>query len=111
MKKSNLPYTLLFIAFFLSIAVIFCLNTRSTLSLGQEQISNSNTGIAVDINTATAEELTYLPGIGNDLAESIISYREQHGAFQSVEELMHIKGIGLNKYNEISKYLTVGGSK
>lgn len=48
----------------------------------------------VDINTADVLQLQTLPGIGPVLAERIVQYREEHGPFQSVEELLQVKGIG-----------------
>ena len=48
----------------------------------------------VNINTATAQELTTLPGIGQAKAEAIIQYREANGHFKSVEQLTEVKGIG-----------------
>lgn len=48
----------------------------------------------ININTATAEELDELPGIGPVLAERIVTYRTEHGPFQTEEELMEVSGIG-----------------
>ena len=48
----------------------------------------------VDINTATAEQLDALPGIGPVTAQKIVDYREQHGPFTSVDGLDAIPGIG-----------------
>lgn len=64
---------------------------------------------SVNINTATAEELTSLPGIGEVLAGRIVSYRERYGSFLSTEELMDISGISEKKYEGIRQYVTVGG--
>ena len=47
----------------------------------------------VDLNTATAEELDTLPGIGESLARRIIAYREANGPFGSIEEIMEVSGI------------------
>ena len=47
----------------------------------------------VNINTASAEQLTTLPGIGPKLAARILDYRQKSGAFKSVQELMNVKDI------------------
>ena len=55
----------------------------------------------ISINTADAEELCRLQGIGPSTAERIIEYREEHGLFQQLEDLMRIKGIGPNRFEKI----------
>jgi competence protein ComEA len=57
---------------------------------------------ALDVNTATAEEFVQVKGIGEKKAERIISYRDEHGKFASVDELQNVKGIG-KKIVEIIK--------
>ncbi len=47
----------------------------------------------VNINTASAEQLTTLPGVGPELAARILEYRQKSGAFKSVAELMNVKDI------------------
>ncbi|UTT85203.1 helix-hairpin-helix domain-containing protein [Vibrio pelagius] len=52
--------------------------------------------VTVNINTATAEELSaLLVGIGDKKAEEIVQYRDQHGAFQKPDDLANVKGIGV----------------
>lgn len=63
----------------------------------------------VDINTADAETLDTLPGIGPALAERIIAYREEHGPFKSGEELMEVKGIGEATYEGLADWITMEG--
>ncbi|MCI5668886.1 MAG: helix-hairpin-helix domain-containing protein, partial [Oscillospiraceae bacterium] len=48
----------------------------------------------VNIHTATAEQLTALDGIGESKANAIIQYREQHGDFKSIDDLLNVPGIG-----------------
>lgn len=48
----------------------------------------------IDINSASAERLTALPGIGLKKAKAIVAYRKQNGKFKSVKELSNVKGIG-----------------
>lgn len=61
----------------------------------------------LDLNTATAEQLDGLPGIGPATAEAIISYRQQHGRFRSVEELVEVRGIGEAKLAALRAKLRV----
>ena len=61
----------------------------------------------LDLNHATAQELTMLPGIGEVLAQRIVDYREAHGPFSSVEELIAVEGIGEGKLEKLRELVTV----
>ena len=61
----------------------------------------------LDINLASVEDLTTLPGIGPALAQRIVDYRGQNGRFSSVEELRNISGIGEKRLSAILEYITV----
>ena len=64
----------------------------------------------INLNSATAEELDKLPGIGPARAADIISYRESHdGGFQTIEEIKEIKGIGDKSFETLKDLITVGG--
>jgi competence protein ComEA len=55
----------------------------------------------VDLNTATAEQLDTLPGVGPSTAAAILAYRSEHGAFASVDDLLEVRGIGDAKLEQI----------
>jgi competence protein ComEA len=61
----------------------------------------------IDINTATAQELTDLPGIGPVIAGKIVEYREAK-PFDTIEEILEVKGIGPAKFDAIKDRITVG---
>lgn len=61
----------------------------------------------VDLNAATAEELDVLPGVGPATAAAIIAHREQVGPFQSVEDLLEVRGIGEAKLEQLRPLVTV----
>ncbi len=62
---------------------------------------------AVNVNTATAEELTALPGIGEKRAQAILETRKEKGGFKSVDELTEVKGIGPANLEKLRPYLRV----
>jgi len=64
-------------------------------------------GDLVNINTATAEELVSLPGIGATTAQNIIEYRTEHGPFVHIEDLMNVAGIGPATFDNIRDLITV----
>jgi len=66
---------------------------------------------ALNLNTATKEELIALPGIGPAKAQSILDHRKAHGAFKSVEELKDVKGIGAKRFEKLKGELTVGAAQ
>jgi competence protein ComEA len=61
----------------------------------------------VNLNTATVEQLTALPGVGPTLAARIVEHREKAGQFGSPQELMNVKGIGEKNFQKIEQWLTV----
>ena len=63
---------------------------------------------AVNINTASPSELEALPGIGPAKAKAIVDYRQQHGAFKSVEELKNVKGIGEGIFSKLKAEAKIG---
>ncbi len=61
----------------------------------------------VNINTADLEQLCTLPGIGETRAKAILAYREEHGVFRSVEELMNVSGIKAGVYEKIKELVRI----
>jgi competence protein ComEA len=66
---------------------------------------------AVNINTAPAEQLERLPGVGPKTAARIVEYRQKNGGFKKVEELMNVRGIGEKAFLKMKGQLTVAGPK
>ena len=66
-------------------------------------------GGVVNVNTATAEELVLLPGIGESKARAILDYRKERGAFKSVDQLREVKGIGDAALERIRSQVVVEG--
>ena len=64
---------------------------------------------AVNINTATKDELIALQGIGPAKAQAIVDYRKQNGPFKSVDDLRNVKGIGAKRLEKLRADITVGG--
>lgn len=67
---------------------------------GSANGGNASDGL-VSLNGATASELETLPGVGPVLAERIVAYREDHGRFETVEDLLDVPGIGESKLASI----------
>ena len=111
-EKILLGFTALFLAFLLVLffrdraameAAPVTVETETAVSQGSFMPDVS----PLNINAAAAEELAALPGIGEVLAGRIVAYREEHGPFQSPEELMEVSGIGPGIFEDLRDYITV----
>jgi len=84
--------------------------SRSTLQAGERSVRRAGKAGepgGLDLNGATVEELEALPGIGPVLAQRIVEWRRGHGAFQSVDDLNRVKGIGEKKLRQLRPAVTV----
>jgi len=87
------------------LAVLLCTGL-SALAFGDD--GEKDSGKKININTATAAELAYLPRIGAKVAERIVERRKEK-PFTRTEELMEVKGIGEKLYQSLKPYLAVSG--
>ncbi|MBQ1735960.1 MAG: helix-hairpin-helix domain-containing protein [Lachnospiraceae bacterium] len=71
-------------------------------------VSQQSADGRIDINTADRDALMTLKGIGEKKALAVIAYREEHGGFESTEELMKVKGIGEKTFAGLKDKVTVG---
>ena len=103
--------TLSFIAF--TAGYIIGISTDRSVILSENLPTDATTSVyedgKININTATLSDLIQLPGIGEKLAANIITYRENNGPFESVNELIQVEGIGSKKLSILTEYLTVTG--
>ncbi|WP_206793050.1 ComEA family DNA-binding protein [Amycolatopsis sp. MtRt-6] len=65
-------------------------------------------GGKLDLNTATADQLDTLPGVGEVMAKRIVQWRTEHGSFTKVEQLRDVDGIGQSKFERLREKVTVG---
>ena len=63
----------------------------------------------VNINTASAEQLAYLPRVGPSVAGRIVEFREKNGRFEEATDLLLVRGIGDSTFELIEPYVTVSG--
>lgn len=104
--------TLILISF-VFIAVIICYSYYDVAVDKTDSYSYSETQVLsmtvelVNINTADVKTLCKLPNVGESTAKKIISYREENGPFESIEEIQNVKGIGYQDYIRLQPLITV----
>ncbi len=69
--------------------------------------ATTSAGALINLNTATADQLDALPGVGPVLAQRIIDWRTQHGRFDAIDQLRDVPGIGDAKFAEIRALVTI----
>ncbi len=66
---------------------------------------------AVDVNTASEQQLMSVPGIGESLAKRIVQFRDKNGRFDKVDDLMKVQGIGEKSIEKLRPYLTAAKAR
>ena len=87
-----------------ALALGFALAAASAPALAAEKLSG-----VVNVNTASAEQLSLLPGIGEARAREIVSARQKQGGFKRVEDLLAVKGIGDAALAKLRPYVALSG--
>lgn len=81
--------------------------TIPSLNHQNEAFALAGSGILLDINTATAEQLMALPEIGELKAQAILTYRIDHGPFQTLDDLMEVPGVGETIFETIKDLIII----
>ncbi len=87
----------------LAVAVLAVATSAMAAKSSKKELSG-----VVNINTATVQELTMIPGIGKAKAEAVVAQR-QAGPFKTTQDIEKVKGIGPKMFAKIGQYLTVDG--
>ena len=103
-----LTVTVICSAFHISFQTILTLPADTESKSGVQSNSAITNGL-IDINSASAETLQLLPGIGSAISQRIVDYRAEHGPFKRKSDLLNVKGIGESVLNRIAEYITLGG--
>lgn len=85
-----------------------CSLALTAFSAPTDEAAAKLTGV-VNLNTATADELQLLPGIGAARAQAVIGLRKQRGGFKSVDELKDVKGIGDSALEKLRPFVRLDG--
>lgn len=84
-------------------------STKSTTKSneGSKKSTSKSSNVVVNINNGTKEELMQLKGVGEVTAQRIIDYRETNGAFNSIEDITNVKGIGDATFEKLKNNIVV----
>lgn len=93
------------------LAVAMSATAISAQSKGTTPKPAATAAAPVNLNTATAEQLATIPGVGPRMAERIIEYRQKNGGFKKVEDLMNVSGVGEKSFLKMKPLITVTAPK
>ena len=97
-----------FLAKTLVVGIVVAVVVSFLQPLGADPMSGKE---KININTASSTDLQQLPRIGPKVAQRIIDFREKHGKFKRVEDLMKVKGIGKKTFMNLKDLITVDSGK
>lgn len=113
--KKQVPVALLLLCCMFASGLVGFFIGRNTghdpIYVSKHPLSTQITEDKLDINTANAHQLQYIPGIGPELAQRIIAYRDANGPFQSVAELTKVEGIDMTILEKLLDYIYAGGEQ
>ena len=105
--------TSLLLALVLGLSLVSCVK-RGTIAANQQPVAGSNSAALhqnqperININTASAQALEQLPGIGKGLAERIVDHRENYGPFRRPEHLIIVRGISDRRFRALRDLIKV----
>lgn len=81
--------------------------TNATYHIPHYQLIEEEIIKKINLNTATYSELVLIPYITENRALEILLYKKEHGNFKSLEELLHVKGIGVQTFDKIKIYFFI----
>ena len=88
---------------------VFTILLLTGLALGAAGSLVAEASGVVNINTANSEQLSLLPRVGPTVAQRIVDFRQENGRFQTLEDLMLVRGIGEKTFELIKPYITLDG--
>jgi competence protein ComEA len=91
-----------------ALALLAACSLAAAAAAAPEEGAPQLTGV-VNVNTATADELQLLPGVGASRAQALIDLRKQRGGFKSLEELKDVKGIGDGALERMRPFVRLDG--
>ncbi|MBR3988500.1 MAG: helix-hairpin-helix domain-containing protein [Clostridia bacterium] len=104
-------FIIFLLGLFLTVSVFFIallpVNSHELLKAQPKTTLPEGVHIPININTAHKETLCLLDGIWNTTADNIITYREEHGGFKTIEEIKNVRRIGENTFEKIKNYICV----
>jgi competence protein ComEA len=92
-----------------ALAALLCNSASAAANEPAARASGGAIVGVVNVNSATAEELALLPGVGPAKAQAILEYRKEHGAFKRVEDLSEVKGIGDKALERMRPHVALDG--